>query len=308
MTRQQKKEVGLVITTFVISVLLFWWIAASVSGTPHPFFAVLLVLASLIWVAFIAITLSLAASNISRVFLTLGIPLIVIIIGQAHVGAIGAALLLVLPLSSAQRHLVGDIKNRIKYNTAQIFSVGTRLILIGLVVVVAGLSAAPLTSSIKSNGLQVPQQFVELTLKPAEGVISNVLPGYTADRTVDQLIEAKFRSQAHDLPPDATIPPQEYDALHRDLSQSYGLPVTGHETVPALVTTYINQSLIDLTKDTPLLSVLLALVAFLLVARLVIPILLWPTMAIISLLVYLAQRADFLFLITSQEPVERLRL
>lgn len=308
MTRHQKKEIGLVVVTLVYSALLFWWLAAGVSDTLNPYLVAAFIVSCFIWTALTVLALGLAAGKVSRLALTLGLPLLVVIVGRAHVGALGAALLFVLPLASAQRHLAREIQNRVRYHTAQIFSAGTRLVLIGLIIAIAGLLSAPLSRNFQANGLQVPQQFVELALAPAAGVINNFLPGYAADRTVDQLLASKLQAEADSLSSDFTIPPGDLDSLHRDLARSYGLPISGQETLPVLVTAYINQSLTGLTQSAPLLAALLTIAVFLLVARLVIPIVLWPTLAIVSLIIHLAQRANFIYIITSQETVERLQL
>lgn len=309
MTRHQKKEIGLIVVTLTYSALLFWWLAAGVSlFLNNPYLVAAFLVSSFVWAALTVLALGLATGKISRLALTLGIPLLVVIAGRAHVGALGAALLFVLPLASAQRHLIREIQNRVSYHTTQIFSAGTRLVLIGLIIAMAGLLSAPLSRKFRADGFQVPQQFIELALEPATAVINNFLPGYAADRTIDQLLKSKLQAEADSLPPDTAIPPGELDSLHRNLTRSYGLPVSGQETLPTLVTAYVNKSLTNLTQSAPLLAALLTIAAFLLVARLIIPILLWPTLGVISLLVYLAQRANFVYLLTSQETVERLQL
>ncbi|MFH1354274.1 MAG: hypothetical protein ABIH36_03205 [bacterium] len=308
MTRQQKKEAGLVTATLVCSLLLFWAFAASIASLPHVILIILLLILTLAWVGLAAITFSLATSKISRSALVLVPAVFVVLVGQVHVGSLVAALLLVILLASAQRQLIQNIQSRIKYNTAQIFSPGARLILIGLVVVLAGLSIAPVNENLSSSSLKIPQKFVEIIIKPAERIITSMLPGYTSNSTIDQLIEAKLQSDTGTLSPGFSISPEEFASFHQDLTASYGLPISGQETLPALVTAYINQALLNLTKNSPLFTVLLALVTFLLVARLLVPILLWPTLGIIVILINLAQRAELLFLITLQEPVERLQL
>src|SRR3990167_6843309 len=165
MTRHQKKEIGLVVVTLTYSALLFWWLAAGVSLFLNPYLVAAFLVSSFVWAALTVLALGLAAGKISRPALTLGIPLLVVIAGRAHVGALGAALLFVLPLASAQRHLIREIQNRVSYHTTQIFSAGTRLVLIGLIIAVAGLLSAPLSKKFRADGFQVPQQFIELALE-----------------------------------------------------------------------------------------------------------------------------------------------
>ncbi len=308
LTRQQKKEAGLVTATVILSALVMWQLASAVGGGVHPLTAALLIMVVLAWTAVMALSLALAASRASWYALVLGPPLVVAIVGLARVGAIVAALILILCLAAARRSLTGEISNRIKYRTKQIFSKGVRLLLIGLAAVLAGFSADPFISNLRISGFHIPPELVETALQPAQGIIANMLPGYTPSSRVDELIEQQIRAQSGQLSPEQPVTPGQLAAVRRQLSRTYGLPITGRETVPQLITMYVNRYLNNLTQAIPLLITVLALSAFLLVARLVIPVLVWPVLGITYLLIRAGQRVNFLFLITVQESVERLRL
>ena len=78
--------------------------------------------------------------------------------------------------------------------------------------------------------------------------------------------------------------------------------------VLTITTDILNQYVNTMTQTNPLLSALVALVTVLLIARLLTPLLAWPTLALIALLVLIARRTKFAHLIKQATVVEQLQL
>jgi len=116
MDRQHIKELSLIIGVSVYSTILFWVIGHSALFGISPILLLLLVLASLLWVAVMAFSLAMVAHIGMTAIMTVVIPITIIAAGAGAPGAIGAALLAALLMITIHGRLTMEIKNPIRWS------------------------------------------------------------------------------------------------------------------------------------------------------------------------------------------------
>jgi len=308
MARPSTKEISLVITVLALTALLFWRLNTVTATSLYVLVLTALVVLSVLWIALLVISLGLVRSKAIAALLIIAVPLSLIIIGQAQLGVVGAALILVLMLLTARSSSKEEVANRINYSTVQIFNISTRLVFIGLIVCVAGLYMSSINSAFSSDEIKIPQQPIRVILKPFEQLIQNSIPNYSPDATINQLMQNKLEEQLAALPPGTVITPQQKEDALQDLSKQFGQQLSGEENTSEVVTSALNTQINKLVKQSPLLATLATIVLIILVARFISPIFVWPLLGVIAVIIFTARKTGLVQLISSEETVERLWL
>ena len=308
MTRLPAKEISIVIAVLILNALLFWRLNTMDVTSFYVFVLTSLVILSILWIALVVISLGLIRNKAIAALLIIIIPLTLIVVGGAHIGVVGAALILTVILLTARARSKEEIANRINYSTAQIFNISTRLIFIGLIVGMAGLYMPAINSAFNSEEIVIPEQPIRIVLKPFEQLIRNSILSYSSQATVDQLMQNQLEQQLNGLPPGTVITPEQKEQALQGLSKQLGQPLSGEENIAQVVTSALNKQINNLVKQSPLLATLSVILFIVMVARFVSSAFVWPLRGVIALIIFIARKTDFVQLISSEEPVERLWL
>lgn len=305
MARFPRKEISIAVAVLVLNALLFWRLNTIAATNLYVFVLAALIILSVLWIALLVISLSLIRSKAIAAGLIIIVPLTLIVIGRAHIGVVGAALILTLILLIARAHSKKEVANRIHYSTIQIFSVSTRLVFIGLIVCITGLSTPAISTAFNSEEIVIPQQPIRIALKPFEQLIQNSIPNYSSQATINQLIQDQLARQ---MEPGTVITPGEKEAALKNLSAQLGQPLSGEENIIQIITNTINTQINKLIKQSPLMATLSTIFIIIIVARFISLAFVWPLLGVIALIIFIARKTGFVQLISSEEPVERLWL
>lgn len=273
----------------------------------RPLITIILVLLAAVWAALLAVSLALASQPGTSSGLILSVAAALIIAGllvRAYIPATVAALVVILSLTLARQWLRREIVNRIVFNVRHIFTHGTRVIIIGLIVALAALAWPYVTSEVVVvHNIGIPEEQVEALLRPMAPVIANFLPGYHPDAVIDEIIQNQIEQRF----PGLEISPAQIIEARQDFAKTFGRPLlTGRETVAHLVAGLINQQLRGLAQKSPWLLAVIVLAVVVLVFRALAPFVVWPVLFVISGLVTFYRRIGLVFLSRSQATIERL--
>ncbi|MEK7557450.1 MAG: hypothetical protein AAB538_05710 [Patescibacteria group bacterium] len=263
MTPQRAKEIGIVVSVLLISLLLFALVSLFIAQDRFgstPVVAVTIVLAVL-WVGAVAVALAVLQHPGSSSSLIAGIAAMLAVAGLLQLPAIVAALLLALFLTVGRRTMYHEINNRVLYRTHEVFSRGLRSILFGVGIAALGL-AWPLVEE-KLTGTNV------------------LLPTETVGAVVNRVVPA--------------LPPHLKAFL--DVGQLTGF-----------VTLAVNQMIQSLISSYRLAFLLIVLLIAISAYRAVLPLITWGILPVIAGLIYLARKANLIYLSRSQATIERLHL
>lgn len=267
-----------------------------------------LVVISVGWVASMAIALATVRYKTSVAVLVVAPTVIIIALSKLSVIAIGGAALLGIFTLMAQRTFTREMHNRIRYRTTEIFGVGLRLLTLGFMIGLLGLSWSSFTGEGSVYRFQVAEQQLAPLMKPLEPIVRNFLPTFRSDLTVDQFIQQEIEKQTNQLPPGVTLPPGQLAQSRAELSQRFGEQLSGQETLTTLVTHRINNSIGALAEENVLLVTLVLIIIAFLTLRALLPLLVWPLLGIVALLVLALRAIGLLHIQDTQVTVERLSL
>lgn len=264
MTPQRAKEVGIIVTVLLFSMLTFGLASLFVLqgrfGSATSVAVVLAILAAL-WVALVALALALVQHPGSSMAISVGCAVMLIVAGLGQLPAVAAAILLGLLLTLARQTMYREINNRVLYRTSEVFYWGLRWILFGTGIAALGLAWPLFEDQLAGRNISLSPETV--------GVI------------VQRLAPA--------LPP------------HLTSFVDIGL-------LTSVVTNSINQTLQSLIASYRGVFLLIVLVLAISAWRAVMPLLAWGILPIIAALVYLARKANLVYLSRSQATIERLHL
>jgi len=264
MTPQRAKEVGIIVTVLVESLLTFGLASLFVfqgrfgSATSV---AVVLVVLAMLWIALVAVALAVVQHPGSSTTLTAGIALMLVVAGVFQLPAIAAAILLGLFLTLARHTMYREINNRVLYRTSEVFGKGLRWILFGTGIAALGL-AWPLFEE------QLAGRDISLSPETVGVIVQRIAPALPAHLTA--FIDINL--------------------------------------LTSVVTNTINQTLQSVIASYRSVFLLIVLLLAISAWRAAMPIITWAVLPIIAGLVYLARKANFLYLSRSQATIERLHL
>lgn len=310
MTLQRKKEIGLTIFVCIYGTLFFFGLASIFE--PNQSWSTLLIivltLSAILWVAFEAVSLALVHHIGSSAALVLTPSLTVIVAGYSAF-ALGSGALLAIILFVADRSIAREVRSRVKYSAISVFLRGVRLMVLGLFIAAAGLSLPLVAERLSSEQIRVPEQYLEWLLAPLEPFLGNLFPGVSRDQTIDALIESRLQQQLSELSEDVTVSSAQVEQVRQQLSRQLDSELTGQEKLSTVVARLLNGYINRLTADqnSPLVPIILLVLA-LLAARALVPIIVWPVLAVIALTIIAAKQVGLAYVVRSQATVERLQL
>ena len=309
MDPKSTKELILVSAVLLWSVILFFAIASLAPNiVDHPLIALPLIFAGTIWLSLTAIGMVVVKNTTTKSALNIGSAVAVILAGLFDIGAIGGGILLALSLSAAQRRFTAEADNRIHFRVAQVFPLGIRLLVVGLIVAVAGLSLPIVRQYIDREGLAVDEKQIEFATKPLEPLLNNIAPGIRPSLTMDDLIDQEIQRQQANLPEGYVIPPDQKEVLRKQLGETFGQDLSGQETYSQIIASRLNSVLQRVVEsNTLIVSIVIILLAFL-ALRAIIPILTWIVVGLIAVLLYVARKLDILHIEETQGIIRRLEL
>lgn len=309
MTTTGQKELGLVAVALLYSAAaLVTYIILLPAATQSWVFIIVLAVVLLAWLALMVLALALCRRALSVTALTLVPGAIGIIISNFSPVVAGGALLLAIFTLMSARTIVREEQNRLYYRTNHFFAGATRLLTLGLLIMLTSLAWPQLSDSVRNTRFVISERQVAPFMRPIEPLIRDFFPGYSATASIDELIDASLAEEKKKLPPGTVIDPLQEQQIRSDLKTRLGQGLTGNEGLAAVVAGRINRQINDMATQNPVqASLILAVLAFL-TLRALLPFIVWPALAAVALLVKLAVRGRLVRVATEQVMMERLRL
>ena len=294
----------------LVSAVTFAALALVAGGS----FSVLGVVAALALGVLWLVTMALAGAFLQQYALfalqALLAPGVVVLGGFLQPGALVAAVLLLVTLFAARAVLQQDQRERVVPSSVRAFTPGLKLLAMGLVLVVAGLSIAPVERTLDATGLQLSEAYVASLIRPLEPALGNFLPGQvTSNTTLDEVIDQQITNQ---LLPGVTPSPAERARLEATIAEQLNLSTStaklGQQSLSSVVTERINATLQQLTEGRSMLVALVLVLLVLLAARILLTPLTWLAAVLTVAALAAAVRVGLFTKTPEQITVERLTL
>jgi hypothetical protein len=315
MTLARKKEIGVLVFVSLYTLLLFILFALMVQqggGQLSGFNAALFAFLALLWVALVqfheAITFERPGMNW---FLMAIVPVLVAAIGQFSLAAIVSAVLAGIFLIVGRSTAHAELANRISFKVSQIFRISTRYVLLALAFALIGIGAPNVTKQLTADNVQIPQRYLEAWVAGAGPIVSQVVPGYDPNKTVDEfIIDQVKRQEGGSIPTnqELVIPPGQIAIARNQLGNQFGVTLTGQEKLSSLAGQIANHYLQTWAKYNRLLFVGIIIIILFLVWRALTQFLIWPTLWVLMFLIYFATRIGLVYKIKTAATMERLQL
>lgn len=306
----QQKAVGVTVGISLCTVLvfvLFGLLARDPIGFTGPlgFFATVF---ALVWAAAIGCAYAMLHSFTPHRHVITGIAaLATILAGLFSIPAIVGGILVWVFLASAARMIAGSTKERTTIRLVPILIPGLRFIFVGLALAIAAFLLPLVRTQVSSGGVMFSTSTLDLLLRPATPILEGILPGYTPEATVDQLIDRQLRQQEQSLPPGVSISPGQRVQVRQELSQRFGLRLTGSETIADILAAYVNTYIQRLGDRSGVLVIIVLLALGFLAVRAVVPLFAWTALVIAIGLFWLARRFELVRIAHIQAPIEHLQ-
>jgi hypothetical protein len=317
MTLQRQKEIGIIIISILLTAGFLFAFMGIIQTQNLAAWTTWLVVAglSMLWVSlYLACTIFVTTRSGSSIILACIVPLVMMAIGQLSTYVIVGAVIVFILLLTLQSRLHWEMDTRIKLDFIATFLGSARYMFIILIVALLALILPGMQTALTSNEGQItiPANIVSSILTPFNGVIKGIIPGYTSVTTVDDIIQAQvnqqIKQQGGGLPANFTIPPQEMAQLRDQFGAQFGLKLTGTETIPDIIATMLtNYVRVAVHNNVPAALVLIVLSIFI-TLRLFIIFLVWPTLALLQLWLFIAIKAGLLARVRTTVEVERFAL
>lgn len=290
METSAKKITGIIIAQFLVTLFTFSIFTLALRPGIGSYLMGAAVIFAFVWVAIIAYGLGLVESRFNALMVFLGLPAILAIIGLGQPSAFSAAILLGILLFAAHTKAQDEITSRQEYNPWRVFSTPAQLLLIGLVISYAGLALPVLADDLATANFAIPPDAVAAVLRPVSGLINAWIPGYTSHAAINDLIFNWIRQ----FEPGRTPSNQEIELARLELSQHFQVPIQEDDTLPAVMSRYIDRRLTEITNAYPVISALGFLVSIILLTRLFIPLFAVFSRLLILMLDYLARKSGLI--------------
>lgn len=300
------KVISIVATTVVVGLLAFLTAGAAM----HQRFSV--VGATSIMLLFIAMLgcayVFLHNSKTHQYVLTALIVLVSLIVGLFSLTTLIGSVLLFMFLSAGARLISTAAASGITFKLQPVLMPGLRMILAGAAIMVVVLALPVTRQFLQQGGAQVSPEVVAYLSRPVTLLLKNVVPEYSPDQTVNQIVDRQLEQQYKDLPSGLEVPPQQKDLIISDFSQKIGVPLTGDEKAQDVLAVFINNYVQKIsTVDGILVTIILAGIG-LLAVRALVPILSLITFGFATVIFSLAKRFGLVTMQKEQVPVDKLIL
>ncbi len=309
---ETNKEIVLVFgaaITIVLYAILFAVLAPTIFTSPLSF--ILIFIGSIAWLVMVAVALALSTKNKSLLIIVSIAVVVTLLAGRFSIGAIAGALLLGLSLISARHILTQDLKERLTYRTRTTFKGGVKVLVVGLLLSISGLTVSLISETIEAEGLKIPESIVEPLLAPSEKIIQGLLPGFKSDASLDTLIDTQLQQQlGEQVSLDLFLPDNQRTNIRDDISRQLNLPsLSGRETLTTIATNKINSSLQAITKTNSLLVSFMIIALGLIAVRALVGPLSWLVLLLgLSPFIWLGKRFGLWHVVNEQTTVERLKI
>lgn len=307
----QQKALGLAVVASLITVLTFVLIGLitrdpAALGSPVGLLTVMLTLA---WAAVIAVSYAILHSLQRHRRVIVGVAAVsAALAGLFSAPAIIGGVLLLVFMESASRMIATDTHDRINVRLYKMLLPGLRLLLTGLALATVALLLPLVRTQVSSGKIFIPTDSIELALRPAAPILQNIIPGYSPDSTVDDLIDVQLNKQRQSLPPGILLGSGQRDQTRQALSETLGVGLTGSETVADILTIYTNTYIQRLADQSGLVVTTILIVIGLVAVRAIVPLLAWLALGVAYSLFWVLRRFDFVRITQTQLPVQQLQL
>ncbi len=311
MTLQGKKELGVAVFTTLYTILFFLVMRLLFTGGSiwSIGFNVAALVGGVIWTAIMVAGISFVVNRVGVTVSLVILPaLVLFIVSGFNIGSVIGAALLAAVVFAAQHSIHHEMNNQVKFKIGAIFRSGTKLLLLALVIALITLAQPVFRDTEKASSLLIKEQYIAAITKPISPLIGRYIPNYTNSTTIDQIIDAQLASQAEKLPPGFVLPPNQREQARTELSRQFGTTLTGQETLPGIVTTFLNGYIHGVAGQSTL-AVAIATIAITLIAfRILVPFLVWPVIGVIVIIIDAAKRIGLIALVKDQVTIERIHL
>lgn len=309
MLPQHRTEAGLVVGVWLFS-LVFALAAMPLLGSVWQSLFALIVLLILVVseVALLALTITLTTHPLARAATMLGPSLILLLTQRfALYAIIGSALLLVTILLSQWQFRDGT-ENRIRYRVRDVFWAGSKLVMLGWLLALISLSFPTISQRVESGRLLVTSNRLERTISPSSSLLSQVFPGLSLDKTLNEMIQQQISKEIGAVPPNDSIVKAQQEVVLRQLSEQFALPLIGQETILDIAAGVVNKQIQRVSAFNPGLTAIILLVLLFLLLRVFIGVLLWPVMLVLTAFVWIGKRLGLIMLVEQPVLAQRLSL
>ena len=303
-----KKEIGIDIFTLSFTGLLFWSLMSTGILINNPLVLILLILVIPVWVSCLAIALAFVG-NRSAVLLSLLIPVILVLFDITQIVLIAAAIIISALLASARFIFVHELKSRVEYKTRHVFYLGTKLLVMAIIIIITGISMPHITQSIMSDEAFIPESVVSWLIKPYEPYIAKTIPGGSLDVSFEQVIDDRLQQQYPGNPEAIELQKEIISGqLSKQLSNDPQQEPLMSEEVSSVAASVLNNQIRSLTNNFPIITPIAIFAIVILVSRFIIPILTVSLLISIASLVWLSRKCHLVKLLSVSKPVEHLEL
>lgn len=289
-----QKEILLVVIVCLLNVITFFQTALIIAQLPvYSWLLITTIIIVICWILAMDIALFFIERQISIIALLVVMTAAIIVSGGAfNLGSIGGAALTLLGAMAARHALQRDKENRIVHRVREVFSSGSRMLVIAFLLGAAGLSLPYLQDSIKENEIKLSSQQKSIVLKSLTPLLQDISPNnIDPSSTMDDLINQQIEDQGLDP---TQITNNQRAQLLQSLSTQMGAELTGQETFTELVTQRINNAIQNITQANPLIVALTLIILAFLTVRSVVPVAVWILLPLLSLVIWLSQRTGLL--------------
>ena len=300
---RMQKELVVVVSVVALTVLEFFTAALVLPAPGLTGPALVLLALSVVWTLVMALALGIVRRWGSVLALILTPAISVVLAGRFSPGAMVGGALLIISLLLARRFTAGEINNRITYKTSDVFFSGLKLILLGLILSLAGLTLPILEESLSQGRFVLTAEQVGYATGPFRPLLEGMSPGLTPDTSVDQLIDQRVTEE---LPEGVELTPEQREQIHQQVSTQFGTPVAGEDTLNEVVAARVNDWLTSFTVTSPIIFALVIILIVVLAVRAFVPLIAWVLLPLLALLVWLSRKSSLLRLTERTATVEQL--
>lgn len=312
MTIQRQKEILISVFVVLYSLLFFMGVVLysglGVNRTGAATAA--LTAGALLWCALIVTATAMAVNRSGTSGIIVGIPpLLLVILGKFTLDAFVGAVLAALLLLALQRKITWEVNNHIRFRVTTVLYESVRLAIYTLLVAVITLSLPSIIQGFKSDHDVIPAKYFTVASRPLEPIIARWLPGYQTDNTIDQVIAAQVEQQTGGLvSADNPLLAGQIAAGREQFARQFGVSVRGDETISAVATRLLNDYIYALTQKNRYFTAAIVIIVTFIAMRVIVPILIWPVLAVIKGFFYVANRIGLVSFIKTTVEAERFTL
>lgn len=308
METSRQKEIGVVVVAAFSTLITTILVSASVINLEATLgLSTSVVAVVLVWAAIISCA-SLFLSNWFAGRLTLIITSLVAMFtaGGLTISALVAGSLLALFLFAAQESIVRKAAERLRLQLRYILFPGLSLLIAGFAIAAFALSVPSLREAMRNGQFGISTDVTAAILAPAVPIIGNILPGYTPEATVDELIAAQARQQLGDEV--QNLPPEQLVQARRELATSLKVDLNGSETVADIVALYSNDFLRRVTAGNGVMAVIVLATVGLLAIRAAVPLISWLPLILAGALMWISKKTGLVSVSEVQVAAQRLEI